>query len=233
MKWRRLWEELRLRLPEPAFQAFTGRKRDVLFLWVPKSAGMSIYATLTKYGCLRERWDAPLQPFRNRGIATFGHVDLPGLIAKGVVDRRYFDRAFKFAFVRNPFDRLVSLFFYLKKVKRVETPEALTFEEFCRAIAAGKHPRVGLYNWRGLSQCNPMCDWLLDDSGRLLPDFLGRFETLTEDFQAICKLIGIAERIPHENKTEHRPYRDYYTAETRGIVETVYRRDLDRFGYSF
>lgn len=233
VRWSALVETARLRLPEPVYRALTGRKRDVLFLWVPKCAGMSVYRTLVRYGCIEERWDRPFLPFRNRGIATFGHVDVPGLIEKGVVSRRYFDRAFKFAFVRNPFDRLVSLFFYLKKIQREDVAQIGSFEEFCRHLDARGFPPVGLYNFRGLSQANPMSDWLLDREGKLLPDFLGRHETLREDFASVCRTIGIQEQIPHENKSEHRPYRDHYTPATRAIVEKLYRQDLDRFGYSF
>ena len=64
-------------------------------------------------------------------------------------------------------------------------------------------------------------------------DFVGRHENLAEDFQKVCRIVGIQEELPHENQTEHRQYRHYYTAEARALVERIYREDLDRFGYSF
>jgi hypothetical protein len=185
------------------------------------------------FGCIEGRWDAPLDPFANRGIATFGHVDVLQLIERGVVTRAYFDRAFKFAFVRNPFDRLVSLFFYLQRIASPEVPPGLTFAAFCEKVARAEHPPVGLYNYRGLNQCNPMVDWLTDRDGRVIADFIGRHETVTEDFLTICQRLGIETALPHENATPHAPYREYYTEATRAIVERVYRSDLDRFGYEF
>ena len=206
---------------------------DALFLWVPKCAGMSVYRALVPHGCIENRWDTPLEPFANRGIATFGHVDVRQLIERGVVTRAYFDRALKFAFVRNPFDRLVSLFVYLKRIKCDDVPDDMTFEAFCWKVERREHPPVGLYNYRGLNQCNPMCDWLTDANGDLVADFVGRYESVTDDFRAVCDRLGIEAVLPHENATQHGPYRDYYTRATRAVVESVYRRDLDLFGYDF
>lgn len=226
-------DERWLFLPRPIFKLVTGRTRDVLFLWVPKCAGTSVYTALVKYGCIQKRWEKPLQPFSNRGISTFGHVDVLQLIEQGVMTRRYFDQAFKFAFVRNPYDRLVSLFFYLKKIKCEEVPEQMSFGQFCGEVDRGEYPPVGLYNYQGLNQCNPMASWLIGRDGRLLADFVGRHENVRADFRKVGAMIGIDEEIPHENRTERKPYQDYYTAETRAIVERVYREDFERFDYRF
>ena len=164
---------------------------------------------------------------------TFGHVSITKLVDLKVIKPRYLKNAFKFGFVRNPFDRMVSLFFYLKKEKTVEVPETMCFDEFCRKVDRDERPPVGLYNHSGLSQCNPMVDWLLDRDGRMLVDFVGRHETVAEDFLKICQHIGLQRELPHLNQTEHLSYRNYYTPETRAIIERVYRKNLDKFGYSF
>jgi hypothetical protein len=127
----------------------------------------------------------------------------------------------------------VSLFFYLQRIASPEVPPGLAFAAFCEKVARAEHPPVGLYNYRGLNQCNPMVDWLTDRDGRVIADFIGRHETVTEDFLTICRRLGIETTLPHENATPHAPYREYYTGATRAIVERVYRRDLDRFGYDF
>ncbi|MBC8002129.1 MAG: sulfotransferase family 2 domain-containing protein [Opitutaceae bacterium] len=220
-------------LPRGVYKTLTGRTRDVLFLWVPKCAGTSTYQTLVKHGCIEDRWLDPMRRFRNRGVSTFSHVDVVGLVEEGVIRKAYFDNAFKFAFVRNPYDRAVSLFAYLKKLKFPEVPEAMTFTEFCLTLERGAYPPVGLYNYKGLSQCNLMLSWITDRSGKIIADFVGRYETLQKDFQTVCDTIGIKETIPHENKTEHRPYQEYFDPRTRAIIEKVYRKDLDAFGYSF
>ncbi len=222
-----------LPLPRPLYRLVTGLARDVLFIWVPKCAGTSIYTTLVEHGCSEKRWEKPLAPFCNRGMVTFGHVGIEQLVSAGVVSPKYLQRAFKFAFVRNPFDRIVSLFYYLKKTRFNPLPASMSFEEFCQVLKRGDYPPVGLYNHRGLNQCNPMVRWLYDERGQLMADFVGRYETIEEDFQKLCSRIGIRSRLPHHNTTEHPPYKDHYSDQTRNIIEQVYREDLERFGYSF
>jgi hypothetical protein len=228
---RRLAQEA---LPRPAFERLAGHQRDVLFYWVPKAAGTSIYTVLLNYACPRHRWLTPTEPFHNKGFTTFGHVHLPDLVKAGIVSEEYVRGAFKFAFVRNPFDRLVSLFSYLKKLPLDEVPPAMGFEEFCALVTERPIDPVGLYNFKGLSQCNPQVHWLCDESGRLVVDFVGKYETLDQDFAEVCRRIGIpAPDMPHENKSQHAPYQDYYNERTRSAVAKFYRRDLETFGYSF
>jgi hypothetical protein len=206
----------------------------VLFIWVPKCAGSSIYTTLIKHGCAERRWETPLAPFENRGMVTFGHVGVAQLLSAGVIAPSYFCRAFKFAFVRNPFDRVVSLFHYLKKIGCEAVPPTKTFEGFCHMLDRRDYPPVGLYNYQGLNQCNPMVRWLFDEVGRPLADFIGRHETVEDDFRVLCRRIGMQSHLlPRHNTTEHRPYRDYYTRQTRQIIERVYYEDLEAFGYEF
>jgi hypothetical protein len=222
-----------LPLPRSLYRLVTGLARDVLFIWVPKCAGTSIYTTLVEHGCFEKRWEKPLAPFGNRGMITFGHVGIQHLVSAGVVAPKYLHRAFKFAFVRNPFDRIVSLYYYLKKIRFNPLPESMSFEEFCQVLERGDYPPIGLYNHRGLNQCNPMVRWLYDERGQLMSDFVGRYESIEEDFQQLCDRIGIRGHLPRHNTTEHPPYRDHYSVRTRRIVEQVYREDLERFDYSF
>jgi len=109
----------------------------------------------------------------------------------------------------------------------------MSFAEFCEAIGRCDYPPVGLYNYRGLNQCNPIVRWLTDGDGKPIVDFVGRYENLEADFQDVCRRIGIREAIPRKNTTRHEPYREYYNDHTRAIIERVYRDDLERFDYSF
>jgi hypothetical protein len=231
---RRLRRLVQDTLPTSVYEGLSGHKRDVVFFWIPKAAGTSIYTVMLKYGCPRNRWRKPTQAFRNRGFITFGHVHVLDLVQAGIVSEEYLQGAFKFAFVRNPFDRLVSLFSYLKKLQLAEMAPAMTFDEFCAAVTERPLDPIGLYNVKGLSQCNPQVDWLLDQRGTLMVDFVGKYERLEDDFAEVCRLIGIPQPdMPHENRSRHAPYRDYYNERTRAAVEKFYRRDLETFGYSF
>ncbi|MFD2162725.1 hypothetical protein ACFSJU_10010 [Paradesertivirga mongoliensis] len=65
-------------------------------------------------------------------------------------------------------------------------------------------------------------------------DYLGKFETLQNDFDEICKRISIPhQQLPHENRTQHPDYRDLYCSETKDLVQSKFRKDIELLGYSF
>ena len=77
-------------------------------------------------------------------------------------------------------------------------------------------------------------DFLRDGSGKICIDEIVRFENLQKDFDRVCNKIGIPlQKIPHKNKTEHKPYWEYYNDETREIVAKKFEEDINAFGYEF
>src|SRR5262249_36530343 len=77
-------------------------------------------------------------------------------------------------------------------------------------------------------------DWFVDPDGRILADFIGRFERLEEDWAVVAKKLGITEPLPHRRDSQ-RPhhYTEYYTARTREIIANKFRIDVEHFGYEF
>ena len=165
---------------------------------------------------------------------------------KAVLDDRTWREMFKFAFVRNPWDWVISGYYFnlvrherfprsqLRRAGLVRTPSMFgrkQFEEHWRTMEQyrrGTHPENRF-----------QYSFLADEDGRLLVDFIGRFESLQEDFDRICERIGIPrQKLPHARpgpvRQQHRRhYTDYYTDETRELVATHYAKDIAYFGYRF
>jgi hypothetical protein len=133
-----------------------------------------------------------------------------------------YSRLFKFAFVRNPWDRLVSRHAHLLRstdrrrhsfVSRMEN-----FEDFIK--------------WeiqRGAFQHS----YVTDESGNRIVDFIGYYERLNEDFAKVCARLKLQAELPHANISQHKDYRTYYTPKTRELVAGQFKRDIDLFGYTF
>ncbi|MBD3328477.1 hypothetical protein GF340_04195 [Candidatus Peregrinibacteria bacterium] len=100
------------------------QKDKAIFVWIPKAAGTSLYTVLKEHGCRKLKTPKKFKHFNNSGFVTFGHVDINYLLDNKIIESNYLEDAFKFCFVRNPWDRLVSLYFYLKCDNRI------SFEEF-------------------------------------------------------------------------------------------------------
>jgi chondroitin 4-sulfotransferase 11 len=142
---------------------------------------------------------------------------------------------FKFTFIRNPWDRFVSTFFYLKQNVKDEKllNEArkklsdYSFTSFVKKL----HLEKTEFNEFHFLHFRPQIHFLesLDNI-----DFVGRFENFQQDFNTVCDKIGILrQELPHYNKTKHKHYTEYYDDETREIVAEKYAKDIEYFGYKF
>jgi hypothetical protein len=149
---------------------------------------------------------------------------------------------FKFAFVRNPWDRLVSWWSMidahrksiatgtpLNKFQQFVIERASTFEEFlenCDEEIVDDDGRKWIYR--------NQLDYLTDLSGQIMVDFIGRFESLPQDYAFIAeKIPGGLAPLPHVNVSRHRHYSDYYTPALADKVARRYQRDIAAFGYIF
>ena len=208
-------------------------KRYGLFIWIPKNAGSSLVNTVLKgkFGFEKRKYPGAFDTFNNDNHVTFVHLSVQELLAAGHISQEFYQNAYKFCFVRNPYDRLVSAWKYNGDVEGKHT---LDFEGYVKEVAEKIDtkeglPHIGLWNQRGFVHANRQVDWIVDDI-----DFIGRFETLQKDFNQICDALDLPRtQLPHENQSNRRPYQDYYTEEAREIVTEIYKEDIERFGYTF
>jgi hypothetical protein len=188
-------------------------KDNCIFIHIPKTAGNSVQAINSAY---------------------YGHgIRNPNFIYYKDSNERKLSK-FSYTFVRNPWDRLVSAFFYLKS-----GGNSIGDKNECKKYL-GKYSDLTdmLLNWDNiiLNLCHmkEQYKWICDDEGNIIVDFIGRYENLQEDLNIICDKIGIPQlELPHKNKSKHNHYTEYYDDETRKIVAEKYAKDIEYFGYEF
>lgn len=205
---------------------------NFLFVHVPKAAGVSVTQSLVPYAYRPE--DLTVNRLLNRvgihanlvlGPYTWRWFRLhhSAQTIRRHLPVRVYNNLFKFAFVRNPWDAVVSFFHYC-----LENP---THHRHKVAVRLGSFTEF--IKWRANLKPHLQANMVCDRQDRPLVDFLGRFESLEDDFNHVCRRIGIHGRLPRLNTSKHRDYRSYYNDTTAELVATHWRRDIDLFGYNF
>jgi len=161
-------------------------------------------------------------PFPELSSIGHGHLGVTQIVP--VLGKQVFDAMFKFAFVRNPYDRFIS---YCAFMSRQTGQFEAAPQAFMRLIIRDQPPLQHIL-------FRPQHEMLCDADGTLAMDFVGRVESMQSDYDAICARIGIpGARLGQVNASRHRPYAEYYNDELRQLVGDMYARDIELFGYGF
>jgi len=188
-----------------------------IFIHIPKSAGLAVTNSLF-------------------GSVTGNHITL--VEYQTMFSHKEFDQFFKFTFVRNPWDRVVSAFHYLKKGginarDRAWAAEHLSaYKDFDAFASQWLNKR----NIRLRAHFRPQYQFIcLPGSLEPKVDFIGYFEDLEADYNVVRAKIGTGTALQSRNVTRGRQkdYRQYYSDETRQLVANVYHEDIKLFGYDF
>jgi hypothetical protein len=186
-----------------------------IFVHVPKAAGISV------------------------ATALFGNV------GAGHRDARFYREVFgpdfwsyfKFAFVRDPFTRLVSAYEFLKRGGHPAWPKDAAFNK--EVLSCYKDFDDFVLTWLTptrrplMPHFRPQVEFLTL-SKRLAMDFIGRYENLAADFDVVCRRLDIHARLKHVNRT---PVEDlsiaahYASDAVVARVQDVYRMDFALLGY--
>lgn len=212
---------------------------NFIFVHVPKTAGTAMTAALEPFGVTGTRTmfrrmirRLPVHEAPER--AYFRKHETAADIRRKLTPAVY-DRFVRFAVVRNPFDHAVSHYEYLKEFRNAKMAEAFSRMSF-RDYLKMRSDKAG-WNDRFFVMLPDQAHFLVDAQGGLLVNRLLRFESLTQDFDALAHDLGLGQislaRInPTKAKAKEKKFQDYYDDDCIAAVKTLYRRDFALFGYS-
>jgi len=195
-------------------------KINSIFVKTPKCAGTSLMNVFVA---------------TNIEIIKFGRIE-----HKRSINPYFFDNSFKFAFVRNPYDRIVSAYYHCVRHKWFSG----SFKKMVTTPLKDLHPKTTQHiqplvlhlslNKIEYRKNNYEFPPNQEDLNVDYLNFIGKFENLQQDFNILCGIIGIPQqKLPHKNTTKHKHYSEYYDNETRKVVSKNYAKDIELFGYNF
>ena len=188
--------------------------RENLFIHIPRTGGTTVHKVLDKYA-----------------------TQIPNHTL-GVEAKRKWPWCFRYTIMRNPYTRMVSCYecqfprepdhYHLP-----QEPDSLTFDRYVEIITDGWHDDHDSGGSPNFQHWRPQTDWIFDDDGRLIVDYIGHTETLEKDINEICRLIGVETIIDvgYKNQSEWRfprnEYKHYFNDGTRKKVEKYYEKDIE------
>jgi len=168
-----------------------------IFIHIPKNAGTSIEAFFAN------------NSFR---IQPNKHADIFEIKRKF---KNSYNNYRKFTIIRNPYDKMVSWYFYLKR-NLGENHNVVKFNEWI------KDPTKLWHIEDPISYLKPQHEWI-DETVEIL-----RFENLNKELN---KFFGIEIELPITNKSNHNHYLDYYNEESLNIIYNKYKKDFEKYNY--
>ena len=209
------------------------KKYKYIFFHLPKNAGVSVSRALINEEKLLQikRYFAYISRriltkkdnfylsisdkeliFFNSHITCYNFYD--------IFNKKKFKDYQKIAVVRNPWDRMVSRYFYSKKINAKF--KDVTFHEFVNFDITVNMPVLNQYRFCTKDKTNFCVDKII------------KFENLNNDFDEVSLgIFGKKGLLKHSNKTEHGKYRDYYNAELKDKIYKNFKEDLNFFDYEF
>jgi chondroitin 4-sulfotransferase 11 len=194
------------------------QENNIIFIHIPKAAGNAIVKSL---------FDAP---------AT-GHDPIIRYIKN---DYEKFKSFYRFTVVRNPWDRMVSSFHYLKQggigffdkdFRDRFMFDIDTFDSFVKKMMINKAYEIKILTWVHFI---PQHSFLENAEGDICVEKVYKLENISHEFHHLCNDLGLVNKtLLVENRSERQRYQQYYTAETADYVAEIYSDDIRRFNYTF
>ncbi|SMX33372.1 sulfotransferase family 2 domain-containing protein [Octadecabacter ascidiaceicola] len=210
------------------------RGRGYIFVHIPKTGGTAMALALEDRAKADDIMigDTPKAIKRRgkvKGVRTAGRLWKHSTLAdaEGLITRDEMEALFTFTLVRNPWDRMVSYYHWLKTQDFDHPAVALAkLHEFSRFL---NDPLT-----RSTFSNNPYESYMKDGAGRMHADLYIRLEYLAEDMVPLAEHLGFTPEIPVANQSARaRDWRGYYTESDAELLGALCESDIKAHGYSF
>lgn len=195
-----------------------------IFFAVPKTGTHSVRQALRAHLAEDDLEQVGLfvqKRFPYPGLSDVKHGHISAQQIRPIIGDATFKAYHKFAFVRNPYDRFIS---YCAFVSRGTNHFSADPRGFMRLMLS--KPPLGHLLFR------PQYEFLVGAQGMLAMDFVGRNESMQQDYDTVAAQLNLPTSVlGRANTSSHRPFLDYYDAELFKAVSVIYRRDFEIFGY--
>lgn len=201
-------------------------EKNFLFIHIPKTAGSSITASLAPYSLPKNRTFirriTSHLPYREEAANVYLRVHDTALHAQRKLGLARFESLLKFAVVRDPYAHAESYYRFLcqrPNHRRYDATSGVSFLEYLKRREKALRP---------VDQTS----FITDQDGRILVDTILRFESLNVELAALCAKLGISEvNLPKLNSTFGTTTEDQFCTQSRELVNRIYARDFQNFGY--
>ena len=174
------------------------------------------------------------------------YAHMPASQIRDQLGAEQWDSYTKFSIVRNPFDKMVSAYFFLLKLKE-EQGTLASLKSRVKALVGrssevlpGSHTdhKTNFRNWiKAGAYFNDEAAYQID--GASILDYTLRYECLLEHLKEVCRLVKVPYE-PQQLKTLKSNYRskalsvvELYDEECMSIVNEKYKTVIDTFQYTF
>lgn len=201
------------------------RDQKLLFCHIAKNAGQTVHLTMAKMGAME---------FCDK---HYSMLQLKQLLNDDI----FFNECIKICIVRNPWDRMISTYFYRKSKCEPDFGPIdqwnLSFNEWIKYIYSDEYNNLNLKHQGTLNNIKyhfgSSLRWVIDDKYNIMVDKIIRFENLNDELIELFKEFGYNEVFYKNNSTSHEDAHKYYNEESKQLVSEHFKEDIEYFGYKF
>jgi len=226
----------------------------IIFIHITKAAGTSISKNLNKSINWNDlmiggtRFGEQIQKFYKNRFNLHKHSSAKDI--KKTIGEELWDICFKFTFVRHPYSRIVSLYTYIDKLVKSQG-----IKRYLRFLPIKKINQKQLWKWpatQAFMETNtfsefirhqhlkrslgtrPQVEWILDDSGKIMVDFIGKIENIDSDFRIISDMFQLdSHMLEVHNKSSSKEWKEYLNDENDfEHLYKIYEKDFEILGYN-